>query len=68
MMGKNPVPENHEKTTSCQRKLDRKIITFSRQTMLIKIVVTKNVKVINKHFETQVTSLLLSLQILAVSK
>jgi hypothetical protein len=22
---KNPIPGNHEKTTSCQRKLDRKI-------------------------------------------
>jgi hypothetical protein len=37
----NRVPEVHEKTTSCQRKLDRKIITFSRQTLLIKLVVRK---------------------------
>jgi hypothetical protein len=68
MMWKNPVPEDHEKTTSCQRKLDRKIITFSHQTLLIKIFVTENIKVINQHFATQVTSLLLSLQVLAVSK
>jgi len=58
MMWKNPVPEDHEKTTSCQRKLDRKIITFSHQTLLIKIVVRKCKKSYKQHFATQVTSLI----------
>ena len=42
--------------------------TGSNKNELKKIVVTENVKVIDQHFATQVTSLLLSLQILAVSK